>query len=112
MADDCFSLRLARCTAALVLDVGGAAGDRHDVCALRGPCESQVQPDEPWHDSLLKLSAAILEYRGWPPRGVADVLSRLAEPGNTASLPEELVDITPVVVPVRAKSYYRTLATK
>ena len=43
---------------------------------------------------------------------VADVLSRMAEPGNVAELPDEVVGIAPVVVPVRTKSYYRTLTTK
>ena len=43
---------------------------------------------------------------------VADVLSRLAEPGPTANFPDEPVNITPIVVPVRTKSYYRILATK
>ena len=43
---------------------------------------------------------------------LADVLSRMAEPGYIADLPDGLVNITPVVIPARSKSYYRTLATK
>ena len=43
---------------------------------------------------------------------VADGLSRMAEPGNSAALPDEVIGITPAVVPVRTKSFYRTLSTK
>ena len=43
--------------------------------------------------------------------GLADSLSRLDEPGSGVTLPAELSAITPAVVPVRTKRYYRVLAT-
>ena len=42
---------------------------------------------------------------------LADTLSRMNEPGFSAELPDELVGVSPVIVPVRTKSYYHTLAT-
>ena len=43
--------------------------------------------------------------------GIADTLSRLHEPGTDKTLPEELRNITPSVVPLRTKDWYGVLAT-
>ena len=43
--------------------------------------------------------------------GIADTLSRLHEPGADKTLPEELLNITPSVVPLRTKDWYGVLAT-
>ena len=43
--------------------------------------------------------------------GIADTLSRLHEPGTDKTLPEELRNITPSVVPLRTKDWYVVLAT-
>ena len=43
--------------------------------------------------------------------GIADALSRMVEPGFIATIPEELKDIEPTVVPARTKHYYRILTT-
>ena len=42
---------------------------------------------------------------------MADIVSRLSEPGNMKELPIELHDITPTVVPIRTKKWYRILST-
>ena len=43
--------------------------------------------------------------------GIADTLSRLAEPGFAGKLPDALFGITATNVPVRTKQYYRILST-
>ena len=42
----------------------------------------------------------------------ADALSRLHEPGAHYAIPDELLGLSPVPVPVRDERYYRTLATE
>ena len=42
---------------------------------------------------------------------MADIVSRLSEPGNMKELPVELHDVAPIVVPVRTKKWYRVLST-
>ena len=43
--------------------------------------------------------------------GIADTLSRMAEPGFEGDLPNELVDIAATEVPLRNKHYYKILTT-